>query len=128
MRSFLRLLPVLAGVLLLAGLLVDLIPQLIHMGVLGHGRITDMLGADLIGSLATGQPVVSYLLAGELRKSGVDLYSVSAFIVAWVTVGVITLPVEGAALGWRFALWRNLVAFLFAMLIAWLTVTTLGWL
>ena len=73
MRSFLRLLPVLAGVLLLAGLLVDLIPQLIHMGVLGHGRITDMLGADLIGSLATGQPVVSHLLAGELRKSGVDL-------------------------------------------------------
>lgn len=127
-RSFLRLLPILAGVLLLASLLVDLIPQLIHMGILGHGRIADMLGADLIGSLATGQPVVSYLLAGELRKSGVDLYSVSAFIIAWVTVGIITLPAEGAMLGWRFAMWRNLIAFGFALLIAWLTVMTLGWL
>ena len=127
-RSFLRLLPVLVGVLLLASLLTDLVPYLLRAGILGHGRFADMLGADQAGSLATGQPVVSYLLAGELRESGLDLYSISAFIVAWVTVGVITLPAEGSALGWRFALWRNFTAFLFALLVAWLTVTTLGWL
>ncbi len=128
LRSFGRLAPVLIAVLLLASLLVDLVPHLIHMGVLGHGTLADMLGADLIGSLATGQPIVSYLLAGELSKAGLDLYSITTFIVAWVTVGFIPLPAEAAALGWRFALWRNLAAFVFALLISGLTVTLLGWL
>ncbi len=124
LTSFWRLLPVLIGVLLIAGLLVQLIPEMMRLGLFGHGCLADMLGADLVGSLATGQPVVSYLLAGELRKAGIDLYSVTAFLVAWVTVGFIPLPAEAVMLGWRFAIARNLVAFALALAVAWLTVVT----
>lgn len=124
-HSISRLLPVLIGVLLIASLIIELIPKLLHMGLLGHGPFLDMLGADFIGSLSTGQPVVSYLLAGELQQAGIDLYTVTAFIIAWVTVGVIPLPAEAVMLGWRFSIWRNVVAFFMAMVLAWLTVQTL---
>ncbi|HHH38973.1 MAG TPA: hypothetical protein ENK50_05295 [Sedimenticola sp.] len=125
LRSFSRLLPVLVGVLLLASLVAQLIPDLIRMGLFGHDTLSDTLVAAGIASVATGQPVVSYLLAGELQRAGVELVAVTAFLTAWITVGVISLPAEAVMLGWRFALWRNLIAFLLSLLIAWLTVVTL---
>ena len=123
--GFWRLLPVLVGVLLLASLVVQVIPRLIHMGLFGHDDVTDSVVSALIASLSTGQPVVSYVLAGELQKAGIGLVAVTAFITAWVTVGIIPLPAEAVMLGWRFSLWRNLIAFLLSLLIAWLTVVTL---
>jgi uncharacterized membrane protein YraQ (UPF0718 family) len=124
-KSFWQLLPVLIGVLLLASLVVQIVPQLIHMGLFGHDTFTDTVVAAVVASISTGQPVVSYLLAGELQKAGIDLVAVTAFLTAWITVGVVSLPAEAVMLGWRFALWRNLIAFLLSMLIAWLTVVTL---
>ncbi len=125
MRMFLRLFPVLLGVMLLSSLIIELIPALIEHGALGHGAFIDMLIADAIGSIAAAQPVISYLLAGELQKAGVDLYAVTTFIIAWVTVGLVPLPVEAMMLGWRFAVWRNAIAFVMALLVAWLTVVML---
>lgn len=124
-RSLWQLLPILVGVLLLASMLVEWIPQLIHQGILGTGDVLDSLLANLLGSISTGQPIVSYLLAGELQKAGIGLLPVTIFIVSWITVGVITLPAEAAALGWRFALWRNLVAFLLVFAIGILTLELL---
>lgn len=123
---FFRLFPVLLGVLLLSSLIIETIPALIAWGVLGHGSFIDMLIADAIGSIAAAQPVISYLLAGELQKAGVELYAVTTFIVAWVTVGIMPLPVEAMMLGWRFAVWRNALAFVMALLVAWLTVVSLN--
>jgi len=95
------------------------------MGLFGHSAFSDTLVAASIASISTGQPVVSYLLAGELQKAGIDLIAVTAFITAWITVGVVSLPAEAVMLGWRFSLWRNLIAFVLSILIAWLTVVTL---
>ncbi|WP_218185238.1 hypothetical protein [Methanogenium cariaci] len=50
----------------------------------------------------------------------------TAFIVAWVTVGIIQLPVEMNILGKRFAIARNLCGFILAILIAILTEGTLS--
>ena len=128
-RAFWRLLPVLVGVLLLAALVAQSIPKLMQMGLFGRGPWSDTLAAAGVASVATGQPVVSYILAGELQKAGVELLAVTAFLTAfltaWITVGVISLPVEAQMLGWRFALWRNFIAFLFSLVIAWLTVSLL---
>ncbi len=124
-RSFRQLLPVLVGGLLLACLVVQVVPQLIHMGLFGHDTFTDTVMAAAIASVSTGQPVVSYLLAGELQKAGIELVTVTAFLTAWITVGVVSLPAEAVMLGWHFSLWRNLIAFLLSILIAWLTVVTL---
>jgi len=124
-RTFWRLLPVLVGVLLLAGMIAQLVPRLVQAGIFGRGPWLDAFTAASVASVATGQPVVSYILAGELQKAGVELLAVTAFLTAWITVGVISLPVEAQMLGWRFALWRNFIAFLFSLVIAWLTVSLL---
>ena len=75
--------------------------------------------------MAVGHPLTSYVLGGELLEHGVSLAAVTAFLVAWVTVGSIQLPAEMLMLGRRFSLYRNLICFGLATLIALLTPTTL---
>jgi len=67
----------------------------------------------------------SYLLGGELLKSGVSLITVTALIVSWVTVGLVQLPAEVLMLGARFAIYRNLICFFSAVAIAFLSVYSL---
>ena len=80
--------------------------------------IPDAIIGAVVGGIAAGQPIVSYILGGELSASGVSLAGVTALVVAWVTVGITHLPIEAAMLGWRFALFRNLLSFLLAIIIA----------
>ena len=56
---------------------------------------------------------------------GISLYAVTAFIVAWVTVGMIQLPAEAAILGKRFAILRNFLSFLLSIAVAITAVITL---
>jgi len=69
---------------------------------------------------------VSYIFAGELLKQGISLIAVTAFIVSWVTVGVIQIPAESAMLGKKFTLIRNISAFIFAIIVAIITVLILN--
>ncbi len=124
--SFWKLLPVLLAVLLIAAMIVQLIPQIMHSGLFGHSRTLDTLLAAVIGSVSTAQPIVSYVFGGELLKAGVHLMAVTALVVTWVTVGIVPLPAEAAALGTRFALWRNFWAFIAALLVAVMSVELLN--
>jgi hypothetical protein len=69
---------------------------------------------------------VSYIIGGELLKQGISLIAVTAFIVAWVTVGFIQLPAESMILGKKFAFVRNILSFIFAIIVALITVVILG--
>lgn len=51
------------------------------------------------------------MLGKGLLIAGVGPCGVTALMLAWVSVGVIQLPAESAVLGARFALVRNLAAF-----------------
>ena len=125
---FLGVLPVILGVLLLTGLLAELLPAEVAAEWFGNNDYLDALIGAVAGSISAGHPLSSYVLGGELLTKGVSMVAVTAFLVSWVTVGSIQLPAEGVMLGWRFALLRNLVSFLFSILIAVLTVATLEWL
>jgi uncharacterized membrane protein YraQ (UPF0718 family) len=124
-NNFKTSMPILLGVLLLVGLANSLIPKSFFASLFtGKGLLDPFIGA-LFGSIAAGNPVTSYVIGGELLKSGVSLTAVLAFILSWVTVGIVQLPAESLMLGRRFALTRNAVSFLMAMLIALLTSATL---
>lgn len=82
----------------------------------------DTFISTIAGSISVGQPVVSYIIGGELSASGISLYAVTAFILSFVTLGIVQLPMEYSLFGSRFTIIRNLLSFLFAMLIAILTV------
>jgi hypothetical protein len=80
----------------------------------------------LVGSISGGNPITSYIIGGELRQQGVSMLAITAFIVSWVTVGIIQMPAEALMLGKRFAIVRNAVSFFISIVIAILTVWTLG--
>jgi hypothetical protein len=118
-------LPIMVGMLLLTSLILAWLPRTGLLTLFGRHDFLDVLLGALVGSVAMGHPLAGYLLGGELLAGGVSLIAVTALIVAWVTVGVVQLPAEMLLLGRRFALWRNLLCFLSAIAIAYLTVAML---
>jgi uncharacterized membrane protein YraQ (UPF0718 family) len=124
-RTFFNLLPIIIGILLLSSLIIRLLPGQITAELFGGNDAVDAVMGALVGGVAAGHPLVSYLLAGELLKDGVSLIAVTAFLVSWVTVGVVQLPAEVLMLGARFAIYRNLGCFFSAIAIAFLTEYTL---
>lgn len=125
LHTFINILPIVVGMLLLTSLAINTFPDQISKGVFGlHDFIDAFLGAS-VGSVAAGHPLASYVLAGELLATGVSMFAVTALIVSWVTVGIVQLPAEALLLGKRFAIYRNLLCFVFAIAISILTVYTL---
>jgi len=122
---FMQALPVIAGMLLLTSLVLTLFSPQLAARYLGGNDFADALLGAALGSIAAGPPLASYVLGGELLAGGVSLLAVTALVVSWVTVGLVELPAEALFLGRRFALARNLVAFVFTLAVAWLTVQTL---
>lgn len=125
LKTFINILPIVIGMLLLTSLVVKLFPSNISVGLFGKNSFFDAILGATFGGIAAGHPLVSYVLGGELLKSGVSLFAVTALIVSWVTVGMVQLPAEALMLGKRFAIYRNLLCYLFAIAIALLTVYTL---
>jgi len=126
LKSLWMIMPMLLAVIALVGLFETYItPQMIHSFFDGN-MIHDTVLGTTAGAVSVGQPFLSYIIAGELLKEGVSLYAVTAFILAWVTLGVIQLPLEFSIFGMKFAIIRNLLSILFAFLVSWASVYTLG--
>lgn len=113
--TFLATAPILLGVLGLSTLITAAVPakrlaELLPM----EGVFGPPIGA-VVGGLSAGHPVTSYVLANEFVAAGMSLATVTAFIVSWVTLGIIHIPAEAAMLGLRFALWRSALSLVFAV-------------
>ena len=103
--TFLQTTPVVLAVLALASLAAAALPPQRLAEVLPMESLFGPLLGGLVGSIAAGHPVISYVLAGELSAAGASLATITALIVCWVTVGVMQLPAEAAMLGTR--LWES---------------------
>ena len=110
--------PVLLGAILLIALADSFIPQELYASLFSGNPFIDPIVGSILGSIFAGNPSTSYILGGELVDSGVSLLAVTAFLVSWVTVGVVQFPAEALLLGKRFALSRNIAAFLFSIIVA----------
>lgn len=125
LKSLYTILPMLFAVIGLIGLFQSVVtPKMLH-AVFNGDVLHDTLAGTLVGGVSVGQPFFSYIIGGELIKEGISLYAVTAFILAWVTLGIVQLPLEWGLFGKRFTIVRNVLSFLFAMLIAFATVVTL---
>ncbi len=125
--TFKRIIPYVLGMLLLVSLSTVLIPSDFYVRIFSPGReILNLFFGTVLGSIAMGNPVVGYIIGGELLNQGVNLMAVTAFILAWVSVGLIQLPMESLFLGKKFAIVRNIISFVTVMIVAALTVLTLS--
>jgi len=118
--------PIIVGVVLLVSLVNALIPKTTFATLFSKNIIVDPVIAAALGSILAGNPITSYILGGEFLGLGISLVAVTAFLVAWVTVGMVQLPAEIMMLGKRFAITRNVLSFVFSILVAIITVLILG--
>jgi uncharacterized membrane protein YraQ (UPF0718 family) len=119
-------LPIIIGIILLVSLANVLIPKSFYTILFRSSYILDPLIGSGIGSILAGSPISSYVLGGELLTQGISLIAVTAFLVAWVSVGIVQLPAEAMLLGKKFAITRNVLSFVFAIVVAVITVAILG--
>jgi uncharacterized membrane protein YraQ (UPF0718 family) len=124
-NNFISSFPVILGVLLLISLIFTLIQPTLLSKIFTGNRLLDPLIGAIAGSLSAGNASTSYIIGGELQQEGVSLLAVTAFIVSWVTVGIVQLPAEVLILNKRFAVIRNSIAFVSSIIVAILTVVLL---
>lgn len=116
-QTLLNLLPLLLAIFALVGLFSEFLPPELIESVLGRGnRGVSLLLGGLLGAVSIGPPLASYPIAGSLLVEGAWPPAVAAFILSWISVGVVTLPFEAGIFSWRFALLRNGLTLLMALL------------
>ena len=125
-NAFKRSILILISVLLLISFFITAIPANFFTRIFTGNDLLDSLLGALFGSIAAGNPLNSYVIGGELLNQGISLIAVTAFILTWVTVGIVQLPAEALMLGKKFAISRNILSFVTAVIIAILTVLTLS--
>jgi uncharacterized membrane protein YraQ (UPF0718 family) len=125
-KTLMMVLPMLLSVIGLMGLFEALVTPEMIQSVFKGSVLSDTLIGTGVGAISVGQPFLSYAIGGELLDEGVSLYAVTAFILSFVTLGLIQLPLEWSLFGTRFTVLRNILSFIFALLISIATVFILG--
>lgn len=121
-RQIFNTLPIIIGVVFLISILNSLVSADVYLRFFSRNIFFDSIIGAGIGSVLAGNPITSYIFGGELLKQGVSLVAVTAFLVAWVTVGLVQFPAESILLGKKFAILRNVLSFLFSIIVAIVTV------
>ncbi|MEA1975808.1 MAG: permease [Bacillota bacterium] len=119
-------LPMMFGIVFLIGLVKSFISFERIASIFTQNAFIDTTLGALVGSILAGNSISSYIIGNEMLNSGVSLFAVTSFLVAWVTVGFVQIPAEKETFGIKFALARNGLSIFLAIIISLVTVWTLG--
>lgn len=107
------------GVLLIIGMILAIIPPDLIKKILGESNIyLSTVFSSVIGSITLIPAFVAFPLAGSLVEAGAGIAPISGFLTTLTMVGTVTFPIEKQKFGTKFALQRNLLSFVFAILIS----------
>lgn len=118
LNAFKKQLPIFVAVFLLIGIFEASLTRDIVESLMGNsaGYFAPLIGA-FIGGVAAGPPAAAYPIAQYLWKVGASQSAVATFVVAWISVGTVTLPMEIATYGRRFAVTRWVSSILVSVII-----------
>ncbi|WP_320127467.1 permease [uncultured Sphaerochaeta sp.] len=120
-KSFENILPQLLVMLLVVSLLLALMnEELILRLIGGKSGWTGVILSALVGAITLIPGFVAFPMASLLLQGGAGYMQIAAFVSALMMVGIVTLPVEIAYFGKRLAIYRNVLAFAFSFLVAYL--------
>ena len=126
LRNFISTLPMIIAITGLVGLFQTYITPSVLSTLFGFSNISDIFIGTFTGAVSSGNGAVSYVIAEGLKAQGVSVYALSAFILAWVTLGFIQIPAEASIFGIRFTLIRNILALISTIFISYLAALTTG--
>jgi len=108
-----------AGIMAIVGLILALLPpELIKSLLGGESMALSTLYGALIGTVTIMPAFIAFPLSQSLYSSGAYLVAIAAFLTTLTMVGVATLPIEINHFGKKFALIRNGISVLMALVIA----------
>lgn len=76
------------------------------------------VGGGLLGTVTLIPAFIAFPLIGTLVDAGVSMIPSVAFLTTLTMVGIVTLPLEKEHFGVKFTAVRNILSFIFALLIA----------
>ena len=126
-KGFISMLPLLFSIILLLGLFDTFISKEMLISLFTSNNFLDTVIGTTLGAVLAGNPMISYILGGEFLDAGISLFAVSAFILSWVSLGVVQLPAELEIFGLRFTFLKTLLTFIFTILVSISTVITFNW-
>lgn len=126
LRGFVSILPMVIAVVGLVAIFRTYVSPEMLSALFGHGRAADIAIGTLAGAVSSGNGALSYVIGEGLLDHGVSVYAVSAFMLAWVTLGFVQLPAEASVFGLRFTVWRNLLTLVSTVAVSYLAVVTTG--
>lgn len=107
------------AIILLIGLVITIIPpQKIEMALGSSDNFIATVLAALAGSVTLIPAFVAFPLVGSLMDVGASIVPSVAFLTTLTMVGIVTFPLEKKEFGMRFAISRNIMSFIAALLIA----------
>ena len=122
--SFYYVSPMILGVLGISALLITFVsPTEAHKIFTGNKTLDTIYGA-VLGSIMMGNALLSYILAGEFQNMNISLFAITAFLLSWVSIGYVQIPMEISFFGKRFTFVRNGLAIVFTLIISVLIVVT----
>jgi uncharacterized membrane protein YraQ (UPF0718 family) len=118
-RAFTKMLPALLAVTGLMGIISGVLSPETISRYLGpeSGYLAVAIGA-IVGAITLIPHVVALPLAGSLYQAGAAPMAIAAFITTLNMVGIVTAPLEVEQLGRKYTLVRNVLSFIFAIVIA----------
>ena len=118
-KAFENILPQFLVVILMVSLLLSLLDHATILRIIGtESGWIGVLIASLVGSVTLIPGFVAFPTAALLLQGGAGYMQIGAFISSLMMVGVVTIPVERKYFGLRLTVGRNLLAFLFSVIVA----------
>lgn len=107
------------GILFLIGLILTFIPpDKIKQYLGGSNILISTFVSAILGSITLIPAFVAFPLVGSIVKVGANIVPIVAFLTTLTMVGFVTFPLEKKEFGVKFALTRNILSFVFAIIIA----------
>ena len=120
-KMFTGVMPQFVAILLLVGLaLAVLSPETIRRMIGEETGFIGMLLASLVGAVSLVPVMIAFPIVAELLESGEGIIQMAVFVSTLTTVGLITIQIETKYLGKKAAVLRNVLAFAFSFITAYL--------
>lgn len=114
-----NILPQFLGIILIVGLTLSILnPEIISKIIGSNSNILGVLLSAILGSIAMMPTFVAFSTGDMLLKNGAGIVQVAALISTLTLIGIVTIPLEVKYIGKKAAIYRNLVAFIFSIIVA----------
>lgn len=126
-KAFENILPQFLVVILLVGVLLAVLNTEVISKIIGSG--SGWLGvilAAVIGAITLIPGFVAFPTAAMLLQSGAGYMQIGAFVSALMMVGIVTMPIEIKYFGKKLTILRNVLAFIFSFIVAYVIRLVVG--